>query len=317
MARYTETLKELQFKREKRFVLFGEETYLKDSFIAAAQSINPSIFSYYPGEEEEAKSALCSINLFEENQTIILQYFDEMKPVGFKEIIPKFEGLLIIVLSDKANIKIKALTEIIGLCTPVKCGKMSEYGPEYPAWLVSKATERGYVFIDDSENALFKKVGPDMALLSKELEKLMIFKEHSKSITVDDIDKITSFSVVGSTYKILDLLLKRDIPKVLESFDLYLKNSDDIGGLLFFLGHYFEKLYRMVLMAGNGISADGIASILNISPYLIKSNYLPRALSLGRVQLARCIANIVELETSLRTSSLKQTLIDKFIFSFK
>jgi hypothetical protein len=73
----------------------------------------------------------------------------------------------------------------------------------------------------------------------------------------------------------------------------------------------------MVLMAGNGISADGIASILNISPYLIKSNYLPRALSLGRVQLARCIANIVELETSLRTSSLKQTLIDKFIFSFK
>jgi DNA polymerase III delta subunit len=314
--RYNEAIKELQFKREKHFILFGEEVYLKDSFITLAKTMNTSVLDYYPGEEVDARSSLYSINLFEESQLIILHYFDEMKTAGFKEIIPKYDGLLIVVLSDKANIKLKALTEIIGLCSPVKCGKMSEWGPDYPAWLVSKAAERGYVFIDDSDTVLFKRVGPDMATLSKELEKLMVFKEYSKSITIDDVQKIVSFSAVGSTYEILDLLLKRNIVKALEAFDLYLKNSDDIDGLVFFLGHYFEKLYRMVLMANNGISADGIASILNINPYIIKSNYLPRALSFGKTKLAQCLENIVALETGLRTSSMKQNLINKFIFSF-
>ena len=141
--RFNEALKELQFKREKRFVLFGEEVHLKDLFISAARSLNPSVLNYYPGDEIEAKSSLYSKSLFEEDQTIILNYFDDMKTAGFKDIIPKFDGLLVIIFSELANIKLKALTEIIGLCTPVKCGKMSEYGPDYPVWLVSKASEKG------------------------------------------------------------------------------------------------------------------------------------------------------------------------------
>ena len=314
--RYSEALKELQFKREKRFVLFGDEVYLKDSFIILAKTLNSSVLNYYPGEEVEALSALYTINLFEESQLIILHYFDEMKMTGFKEVIPKYDGFLIIVLSDKANTKLKSLTEIFGLCSPVKCGKMSEWGPEYPAWLVSKATEKGYVFIDGAEDLLYLRVGSDMTLLSKELEKLIIFKGNSKSILVEDIKKTVSFSAEGSTYEILDLLLKGNIAKTLEAFELYLKNSDDIDGLLFFLGHYFEKLYRIVLMSEKGISADGIASILNINIFLIKSKYLPKALAFGKEKLARCIANIVDLETNLRTSSLKNILINKFIFSF-
>jgi DNA polymerase III delta subunit len=144
----------------------------------------------------------------------------------------------------------------------------------------------------------------------------MVFKEHSKSITADDIEKVVSFSAAGSTYEILELLLKRDVVKVLKVLDLYLKNSDDIEGLLFFLGHYFEKLYRMILMNSSGISADGIASILSMSPFLVKSKYLPRALSLGKERLAQCLANVVELEVGLRISSIKKILIDKFILSF-
>ena len=64
-----------------------------------------------------------------------------------------------------------------------------------------------------------------MLLLSKELEKLMIFKDQSKSITSEDINKVVSFSAVGSTYDILDNLLKKDVVKTMEAFDLYLKNN--------------------------------------------------------------------------------------------
>jgi DNA polymerase-3 subunit delta len=314
--RFNEALRELQYKRCNKFILYGEETYLKESFINHARMINTSVFDYYPGEEEEAKSTLFSKNLFEEDQTIILHYFDEMKSSNFKEIIPGYEGLLIVVLSEEANIKTKVLTEIISLCTPVTCLKMPEYGPDYTSWLVTKASEYGYSFVEGSENEFYKKVGPDLMILSKELEKLMIFKIESKTITLNDIKKVVSFSAVGSSYEILELLIKKSPVKALEVVDIYLKNSGDIEKLLFFLGHYFEKMYRMILMNGSGMNAEGIASILNMPPFLVRSIYLPRALSLGKEKLAQCIANVVSLEVGLRSSSLKEILISKFIFSF-
>jgi DNA polymerase III delta subunit len=314
--RFTEALRELQQKKSNKFVLYGEEIYLKESFIKNARLINTSVYDYYPGEETEAKSLLFSRSLYEEDQTVILHYFDEMKPSNFKELISGYEGLLVVILSEEANIKLKSLTEIIGLCTPVTCAKMPEYGPDYTIWITTKASEQGYTFVEGAENELYKRVGTDMLLLFKELEKLMIFNMESKTITLGDVEKVVGFSIVGSSYEILDLLLKRDVIKALEIIDIYLKN-EDIGELLFFLGHYFEKMYRMVLMNGSGINAEGIASILGMNPFLVRSRYLPRALSVGKEKLAQWIANVVDLEVGLRSSFLKDILISKFIFSFK
>jgi DNA polymerase-3 subunit delta len=254
--------------------------------------------------------------LFEEEQTVVLNYFDEMKVVGFKDVVPRFNGLLILVLSEDVDIKAKSLTGVLALCIHVKCGKMAEYGSDYPVWITAKASERGYTFVDNADDILYKRVGPDMSLLAHELEKLMVFKEQLKTITPEDVSRVVGFSAAGSTYEILECLLKKDTVKSLKAFDLYLKNTDDLNGLIFFLGHYFEKLYRMVVMAENKVSPDGIASILNMHPFLIKTKYLPRALSLGKERLSQYIASVVELEATLRTSSIKEVLLNKFIYSF-
>ena len=316
--RYNEAIKELKYKRNKKFILMGEESYLKDNFIKMALASQPEVvsFSYYPGEEEEAQSTLYSSSLFDDDQIVILYYYDEMKTKGFKDIIQKFKGHLFLVLSPEANLKSAALTDIANLCLQVQCSKMAEYTVEYPSWLVSKAEEKGYLFVDDAETLLYKKVGPDMFMLLKELEKVMIYKEKTKTVTPDDIDRVVSFSVITSNYDILDALLKKDIPKALNTFELYRKKSDDFDGLIFFLGHYFEKLYRMLLLNADKVTPEGMASILNISPFLIKSKYLPRANSLGLSRIAHILEQVVALEAGLRLSSIKEILIYKFIFSF-
>jgi len=314
--RFNEALKELQYKKGNRFALYGDEYYLKNLFLNSAHSLGYSLLNYYPGGEEEAKETLCSNSLFEEERLVVLNYFDEMKVSGFKDAILRFSGLLIVVLSEDANIKVKALTEVLASCIVVKCGKMAEYGPDYPAWVSAKASEKGFTFVDNADEVFYKRVGPDMSLLASELEKLMIYKDQSRIITVSDVGKVVGFSAEGSTYEILECLLKKDVVKSLEAFDLYFKSSDDLDGLIFFLGHYFEKLYRMIVMTENKISPEGIASILNMHPFLIKSRYLPRALSLGRNKISQYLAAVVDLEADLRISSIKEILLNKFIFSF-
>ena len=316
--RFNEAFKELQFKRQKRFILTGEESYLKDSFINAMVALNgdSSVFKYYPGDEDEAKSSLYSSSLFGEDQIIILHYYDEMKSTGFKKVIQKYSGHLIIELSADANLKNASLIEVAGLCIHVQCSKMSEYSPEYPSWLVSKAAEKNFSFINDAESLLYKKVGPDMLTLSLELEKLMIYKNELKDITPEDIEKVTSFSALMTPFDILDSLLKKDIPRAIRSFDQYMLNSDSTDGLIFFFGQYFEKIYKILLMHYDKISVDGMASIIGMPAYVIRSNYLPRAIELGANRLSEILEQVVKLESASRTSTLKNSLITSFMFSF-
>lgn len=316
--RYNEAFKELQYKRQKRFILTGEESYLKDSFINAMISLNgdSNVFKYYPGDEDEAKSTLYSSTLFGEDQIVVLHYYDEMKSTGFKKIIQKYSGYLVVELSADANLKNASLIEVAGLCIHVQCSKMSEYGPEYPSWLVSKASEKNFSFINDAETFLYKKVGPDMLSLSIELEKLMVYKSAVREITPEDIEKVTSFSAITTPFDILDSLLKKDIPGALKSFEQYMLNSDSIDGLIFFFGQYFEKLYKILLMYVDKISVDGIASIVGMPAYIVRSNYLPRAIELGPNRLSQVLNQIVMMEVSSRVSGLKRNIITSFIFSF-
>ena len=314
--KFNDAIKELQYHRGKRYVLAGEEFYLKELFINTAKKMYPdSVVSFFPEDAESIKNAFCS-DFFENEKLIILWHFDEMKQINFKELLKNYTGAFIAVVTEEANVKISPVTDILGLCTPVSCSKMSEYGPDYPAWLASKATEKNYLFVEDAESLMYKKIGPDMQTLYYELEKLMIYKEATKSITPEDVDKVVTCTASGSTYDILDAVLRKDVVKAFKTLSLYSKNNDDLGELVYFLGHYFEKLYRMLLMSEEKASPESIAEVLNIHPFLVKTKYLPRAQAFGKDLIAQCLDRLCQIDVGLRTSPYKKILMDKFIFSF-
>ena len=176
--KFNEAIKELQYRRGKRYVLTGDETYLKEVFIGTAKKLYPdSTLVFFPEDSEEMKRAFHS-DLFEAERLIVVRHFEEVK-TDLKDLLREYSGALILAVSEEVNIKTGSVTESFGFCTPVSCGKMSEYGPDYPAWLASKASENGYLFVEDAENNLYRRVGSDMLTLSFELEKLMIFKKET------------------------------------------------------------------------------------------------------------------------------------------
>lgn len=315
--KYNDAVRELQFKRHKKFILTGEEIYLKDTFIKAVLEVsnNSEVFNYYPGDEEEIESILYSSGLFEDDRLIILNYYDEMNNSKIKKIIQNFDGFLIVVLSPEANLKSASLVEIAGFCIHVLCSKMSEFNHEYPAWLITKAHEKGYSFVDSAEDLMYQKIGPDMMALSLELNKLILYKKDSQLICPDDVERVVGFSD-ATVYDILEGILKKDINHTLKSFDDFTKCNDNIDSLIFFLGHYFEKLYRMVLLHSEKMSVESMASILNLPPMVIRTKYLPKAISLGLDKLASILCDISSLEANLRKSYFKKILFNKFIFSF-
>jgi DNA polymerase-3 subunit delta len=316
-VRYNDAIREVQYDRNKRFVLVGEELYLKEQFEQFLIKAHPeaNLLVFYPGEELEAKSALFSAGLFDQ-RIIVLRYFDQMKNKEFPDLIRGFDDYLLVTLSDQVNLKNSIITSVLGYSIPVQCNKMSEHDASYPSWILSHGTEKGFVFIDGAEDVLYRKVGPDLMTLLNELSKLMIYKQETKTIYPEDIDKVVADSATSSAYEVLDNMLRKDISKTLLSFEKFLRSSEEVLDLVLFLGRYLEKIYRILLMDEQKMTADGIASIVGIPPMLLKTRYLPRSKSLGKERIGKWYGDIAAMDAAVRIfKGDEKILFTKFIIS--
>lgn len=315
--RFKNAVRDMQFGRQNKFILTGEEEYLKDEFVRLARLKYPNheVFSFYPGDEKEAVGLLSSSSLFED-RIVVLRYYDEMKIKNYEGLVKGFDDLLILVATETAKMKSALMTRTIGLCCQVQCSRMVEYGSEYSTWLVSKANEDGYTFSDGAEDILYQKIGPEMYTLSNELEKLKIFKETTRVITPDDVEKVVSVSAYCSVYNILDSFLYKDAVKTMKNVEAYLVHND-LQSLVGFMSHYVEKLYRMLLMRDEKIMVETMSDILRIPRFLIKTRYLPRAQAFGKNKLVSVLERLNEVEIGIRLfSGDKKILLDKFFYNF-
>ena len=168
--RYNDALKEVQYDKIKKFALIGEELYLKEQFerYLISRHQEATILSYYPGDELEIKNSLYTESIFDD-RIIVLRYLDQMKNKDFPNLIKDYDGYLLIILSETANVKTPVLSSILSNATPVLCNKMSEYGSEYSSWISSHGSEKGYTFVDSSEEYLYQRVGPDLTTILTEM----------------------------------------------------------------------------------------------------------------------------------------------------
>jgi len=315
--KFLEAVSALQKSTCNRFALTGTEPFLKDQFIKLVKSSVFESTTFYPDEAKEALSEVMTPNLFGETRAIILINFDKMTPDRFSSIIPGCSDTLVLSFSEKAEFKSRALTEILALFEQVSCEKMKEYGNDYSLWITNVLRKTGYAFEEDVPALIFSRVGPNMYTLMNELHKLFMVKDIDKRITVEDVKTYTSVTAQATAYDILDSLLRKDLKAVFGRISSYGMSSENIQELVKFLGKYFEKFYRMLVLREQKYEPDDIAEMVGIPRFLVKTKYLPRAQSLGKGGVAKKIDQLCTLEVGLRTfRGSPGVLFEKFILDF-
>ncbi len=316
--KYREALTSLRFKKNTKFALVGKESYLKEYFIKIANKIynTYTIKTFFPEDQSEALSLLRCDSLFEDN-FLVLNNFDKMKIDIFQDTLNTYDGVVVITLSEKANIKSRAITKIFSDLTVVECSKLREYGNDYPLWIRGLITEAGFSAGDNIDQLLFSRVGPNMHVLARELEKLFLLKSEEKVITSEDVKKVVAISAVSTAFELFEHLLRRNVNKALACFSSYSRNSDNFFEIVSFIGSYLEKMYRMILLRERKFDVNDVADIVGIPKFLVKMKYLPWALSFGKNGLAKKIDAICNLNIQLRLfRGNKKILFERFIYSF-
>ena len=316
--RYQEAIKALKHGHESKFVLEGDEPYLKDQFIRASEAYNKdsekSVF--YPESEESALDTLYTEGFFGK-RVVVLMDFNRMTVEKFGDVLGQSGDVIVMCLTDGAKSSTRVMGPVMEKSCKVDCKKMREYGSDYPNWISSKARAAGYTLQDEADSAIYNKTGPEMFAISQELKKLFILKSDEKIISVDDVNDSVSDTAAESSYEILGCLLKRNVVGALSRLDRYVRTTDNLFELSMFLFHYMEKMYRIILMREMKMDPADIASVLRIPKFYLVSRYMPRALSLGKSEIARQLSSLADLDVQLRSfKGDRKVLLERFIYGF-
>jgi DNA polymerase-3 subunit delta len=100
---------------------------------------------------------------------------------------------------------------------------------EIPAWLQERARLKGFEISDSTATYLLGIVGPDLGMLSSELEKLML--TGSSKIEKKDIIEVVEGKRTYSTFALIDAIKARDTEKTFKIYGV-LKETEEPYSLL-------------------------------------------------------------------------------------
>ncbi len=121
--------------------------------------------------------------------------------------------------------RFERLTETLGEhCGMVELARVND--EDAMRWLVSTANEAGVRMEPDAARELVDALGADMMMISSELEKLLLYTEGKKKITLGDVETMVLGAKQRSLYELTDAISARDRARALALLHGLLNSSE-------------------------------------------------------------------------------------------
>src|SRR5437660_6472366 len=112
-------------------------------------------------------------------------------------------------------------------------------------WIIDVAQKEGVSIDQDAARELVDALGADMMLVSRELEKLILFVGEKKHITLGDVETMVLAAKQRSLYELTDAISAKDKIKALAVLDALLSSGDGEDaaiGHLYMLARTFRQM---------------------------------------------------------------------------
>lgn len=303
------------------YLFFGEETYIKDSYVKYMLNLVPddgfSDFNriFLDGDAltfDRVDDAFDSFPVMSEKKVVVIKNSGifKAKPTGGEEVrefwqsrlstIPDF---VILIFDEQDTDKRSSLYKSVskhGLA--VEFSYLKDY--ELIAWIVRDAQKNGKKISKSTAEYLLSLCDPGISNIKNELSKL--FDYCGDEIYQSDVEKVVSRPLSVIVFDITDAILKGerdDAVKIL----LRLKDSKTSAfNILYLLSSNFDKLLRCKLLLADGAGYDAISAKLKLSPYIAKK-YIADCKGFSENFLIKRICETAEYDLKI-----KQGIIDEW-----
>jgi len=181
-------------------------------------------------------------------------------------------------------------------------------------WIIDVAQKESVSIDQDAARELVDALGADMMLVSRELEKLILFVGEKKHITLGDVETMVLAAKQRSLYELTDAISAKDKTRALGVLDALLSTSegDDAAiGHLYMLARTFRQM--LVILEKNVRDTRAIWQALwqgfRLPPFAAEDVIRQARRYKSRRELTRALRLIARADFALRTNPPSKRLV--------
>jgi len=179
-------------------------------------------------------------------------------------------------------------------------------------WVIGEFEKSNALISPVAVEKLIVFVGNDLNLLSREIEKLVVYKNKGE-ISGEDVDALVKSKIDTDIFKTVDALARGDKKTALKMLHDHLEAGEDPFYLLSMYFYQFRNLVKVKPLAEKNMSQAEIASRLKMHPFVVRKS-LEQARNFSWLQLKSLYNQLCEIDFESKTGKTDiQLALDKFV----
>jgi DNA polymerase-3 subunit delta len=181
-------------------------------------------------------------------------------------------------------------------------------------WIVDKAQQEGVKADPDAARELVDALGADMMLVSRELEKLILYVGEKKRITLGDVETMVLAAKQRSLYELTDAISLKDKGQALAVLDAMLSRGDGEDtaiGHLYMLARTFRQM--LVILEKNVRDSRAIWQALwqgfRVPPFAAEDIIRQARRYKSRRELTRALKLVALADMALRSNPPSKRMV--------
>jgi DNA polymerase III subunit delta len=181
-------------------------------------------------------------------------------------------------------------------------------------WIIEHAQQQGVKVEQDAARELMDALGADMMMVSRELEKLILYAGEKKHITLGDVETLVLAAKQRSLYELTDAISAKDKTRALAVLDAMLQSGegeDAAIGHLYMLARTFRQM--LVILEKGVRDSRAIWQALwqgfRVPPFAAEDIIRQARRYNSRRELARAIKLVARADLALRSNPPSKRLV--------
>ena len=165
--------------------------------------------------------------------------------------------------------------------------------------IISELT-KGYKISNKEITLLINRVGNDVDILSKEIEKIKCYTSDKLNITEEDIIESTSMNIDTDIFKFIDNIISKNKEEALTTYYELLKNNEEPIKIIGLLASKFRLMYQVKYLADKNLKSQEIATKLDAKKYPVELA-LKAGMRYSSTTLLKYLKALANLDLDMKT----------------
>ncbi|MGE7601155.1 DNA polymerase III subunit delta [Peribacillus sp. NPDC097675] len=178
---------------------------------------------------------------------------------------------------------------------------------ELKVWVKERVAEYHVQIDDQATELLLELAGTNLMMLTNELDKMALYVDDDKRITVEVVEKLVAKSLEQNIFTLVDSVLQRRMESAMTILHDLLRQNEEPIKILSVMAGQVRLMYQVKELSRQGYSQQKIAGQLRVHPYRVKLA-LEKTGKFQERELLSIIDDLAEADYKMKTGQADKAI---------